>query len=62
VQHIPIIAFVKRDVNDARPLYKKNAGTDFSHVVDDVRIFDFIDLVSSQSENNWIRALTRLNR
>lgn len=55
-KHIPVIAFVKRDVNDARPLYKKNPGADFSHVVDDVRIFDFIDLVNSQSENNWIKS------
>src|SRR5207248_2944859 len=55
-KHIPVIAFVKRDVNDARQLYKKNPGADFSHIVDDVRIFDFIDLVSSQSENNWIKS------
>lgn len=55
-KHIPVITFVKRDVYDARPLYKKNPSADFSHVVDDVRIFDFIDLVSSQSENNWIKS------
>lgn len=54
-KHVPVIAFVKRDVSDARPLYKKNPNADFSHIVDDNRIFDFIDLVSSQSENNWIK-------
>ena len=42
-------------MSDARPIYKKNPTADFSHVVDDKRIFDFIDLVSSQSENNWIK-------
>lgn len=54
-KHIPVIAFVKRDVNDARQFYKRNPGADFSHVVDDKRIFDFIELVGSQSENNWIK-------
>jgi len=51
----PIITFVKRDVELARAVYKKNPKADFSGVVDDVRIFDFIDLVTSQSENNWIK-------
>jgi len=51
----PIITFVKREVEIARSMYKKNPAADFSGVVDDVRIFDFIDLVTSQSENNWIK-------
>jgi len=51
----PIITFVKREVELARRMYKKNPKGDFSGVVDDVRVFDFIDLVTSQSENNWIK-------
>jgi hypothetical protein len=51
----PIITFVKRDVELARRMYKKNPKADFTGVVDDVRIFDFIDIVTSQSENNWIK-------
>lgn len=53
--HKPIITFVKKNVQEARHLYSKNPKGDFSDFVDDVRIFDFIDLVSSQSENNWIK-------
>ena len=55
-KHKPVISFVKRDVYEALRHYKKNPGGDFMHVVDDTRIFDFIELVSSQSENNWIKA------
>jgi len=54
-KHKPVIAFVKRDVQEALRAYKKNPSADFSYVVDDVRVFDFIELVGSQSENNWIR-------
>lgn len=54
-KHTPVIAFVKRDVQEAHRFYRKNPTADFSHVVDDVRVFDFIDLVGSQSENNWIK-------
>jgi hypothetical protein len=54
-KHKPIIAFVKRSVQEAHRIYRKNPTADFSGVVDDVRIFDFIDLVGSQSENNWIK-------
>lgn len=54
-KHIPVISFVKRDVYDTLRHYKKNPSGDFTHTVDDVRIFDFIELVSSQSENNWIK-------
>lgn len=53
--HKPVISFVRRDVYEALKTYKKNPKADLSHVVDDCRIFDFIELVSSQSENNWIK-------
>ncbi|MCZ6689784.1 MAG: DUF4062 domain-containing protein [Planctomycetota bacterium] len=55
LRKIPIIIFVKKDVDVAWALYKENPSGDFSRIVDDVRIFDFIDLVRSQSEDNWIR-------
>jgi len=54
-KHKPIITFVRRDVESARSLYKRNPAADFTGVVDDVKVFDFIDLVTSQSENNWIK-------
>jgi hypothetical protein len=54
-KHIPVISFVKKEVYDALRLYKKNPTGDFTQVADDNRIFDFIELVSSQSENNWIK-------
>lgn len=54
-KHKPILTFVKRDVDTARRLYKRNPAANFKDVVDDTRVFDFIDLVTSQSENNWIK-------
>jgi Domain of unknown function (DUF4062) len=54
-KHKPVIAFVKREVQNAHRIYRKNPTADFSDVVDDKRVFDFIDLVSSQAENNWIK-------
>lgn len=52
---IPILVFVRDDVWKARRLYARNPDGDFSSVVDDVRVFDFIDRVTSESEDNWIR-------
>ncbi|MGB0015035.1 MAG: hypothetical protein WBQ03_25810 [Candidatus Sulfotelmatobacter sp.] len=49
------MTFVKRDVETARRLYSQNPKGDFSSVVDHVRIFDFLQLVASQSEDNWIK-------
>lgn len=53
-KRIPILAFVRKDVQNLLGVYKKNPKGDFSGVVDDVRIFDFIELVSTASESNWI--------
>lgn len=51
---IPIFTFVKDDVWNARPIFKQNPTANLSSVVDDVRVFDFVDLVHSASESNWI--------
>ena len=52
---IPVFIFVKKEVEGASRIYKKNPDGDFSVVVDDVRIFDFIDSIRSRSEDNWVR-------
>lgn len=58
---IPIIIFVKNDVERAWKIYKKNPSADFSDVVDDKRIFDFIDVLKSQSEDNWTHGFDTVN-
>lgn len=51
---IPIIIFVNKQVDNSILFYKKNQSSDFSSIVDDTRIFHFIDYVKSASEDNWI--------
>jgi hypothetical protein len=51
---IPVIAFVDRRVNALLPTYRKNPKADFTDVVDDVRVFDFIAYVMSGHEDNWL--------
>lgn len=58
---IPIIIFVDGRVEDAIPLYKKNPTADFSSIVDDKRIFHFIDYIKSSSEDNWIHKYSNIN-
>jgi len=58
---IPIIIFVDRQVEAAIPLYKKNPTADFSSVVDDKRIFHFVDYIRSSSEDNWIHKYSNIN-
>lgn len=52
---IPIMIFVSEDVETAAQIYRKNPKADLSDYVDDNRIFDFVDLIRGQSEDNWIR-------
>src|SRR5579863_10017457 len=52
---IPVMIFVSEDVLTASKLYRKNPKADLSEFVDDTRIFDFIDLLRGESEDNWIR-------
>ncbi len=51
---IPCIACVDRKIDDYRLTYKKNPQGDHSHIVDNVRIFDFIDYIASGHTDNWL--------
>ncbi len=51
---LPRIVAVQRSVWDHRPTYKKNPRADHSHIVDDVRIFSFIDYIASGHSDNWV--------
>lgn len=57
---IPIVIFVDREVETAIPLYKKNPTADFSGVVDDKRIFHFIEYIRSNSEDNWLHTYSNI--
>lgn len=50
----PVLAFVDQKVESLRSVYRKNPGANFAPTVDDVRIFDFIDDISAQEDNNWL--------
>ena len=58
---IPLVVFVDRSVEESIPLYKKNPSADFSSVVDDKRIFHFVDYIKSSSEDNWIHKYSNIN-
>lgn len=58
---IPVFIFVKRDVEAASRLFHKNPDGDFKTVVDDTKIFDFIDSIRTRSEDNWIRTFDNVN-
>lgn len=51
---MPRILCVQRNVLDTMPLWKKNPTIDVSGVVDDVRIFDFVDYIRAEATDNWI--------
>ncbi|MDF1561944.1 MAG: DUF4062 domain-containing protein [Deltaproteobacteria bacterium] len=53
-RRIPIFTFVKKEVQTAKKIYRDSAKANVSSMVEDVRVFDFIDLVHSASESNWI--------
>ena len=54
-RNIPVMIFVSETVETASGMYRKNPNADLSDFVDDKRIFDFVDLIRGQSEDNWIR-------
>lgn len=56
---IPIFTFVEQSVWTARSFYSNNPAGDFSKLVDDVRIFDFLDRVRNASEDNFIKQFSR---
>lgn len=41
--------------------YKKKPTADFSRVVDDVRIFHFVEYIKSASEDNWVFQYNNVN-
>lgn len=53
-REIPVLAFVDAKVNALRTAYRKNPTSDFTPVVDNVKIFDFIDFIASGHEDNWL--------
>jgi uncharacterized protein DUF4062 len=53
---LPRIVVVQRSVNDYRTTYKKNPRANHSHIVDDTRIFSFIDYIASGHSDNWIHS------
>lgn len=50
---IPVMTFVSEGVETASRIYRKNPKADLSDFVDDARVFDFIDLIRGESEDNW---------
>lgn len=58
---IPCIVCVLREVQDYRRTYKKNPTGDHSHVVDDSRIFLFIDYIASGHSDNWIHTFENID-
>lgn len=56
-----IVPFVKSDVLTARMLFRKNPTGDFSDVVDDNRIFAFIDSIDSSAEDNWLHTFNSVS-
>lgn len=51
---IPVIPFVQKAVVESLPLYKDNPTADFARVFDNVRIFDFIEVIASGKQDNWL--------
>lgn len=51
---IPIYAFVRNDILSVLPVWKENPTARFSSVVDDLRVFEFIEQVRS-IDSVWMR-------
>lgn len=51
---IPVIVCVDKQVDNTLHLYKKNPTSDFSSIVDDNRIFHFVEYIKSSSSDNWV--------
>lgn len=50
----PIFAFLDKQVNALRQVYRKLPNANFKPTVDDNRVFDFIDYVASGHDDNWL--------
>ena len=51
-----IIPFVKDDLLTARRVHRRNPEGDFTEIVDDKRIFEFIDSIDLSQEDNWLHS------
>lgn len=51
---IPVFNFVKREVYEAADGSRKNKKADYTHVVSDTRILQFVQSISARSKDNWI--------
>ncbi|MGN6568251.1 MAG: DUF4062 domain-containing protein [Flavipsychrobacter sp.] len=58
---IPIIICVDKQVDNTMPLYKKNPSANFTGIVDDIRIFHFVEYIKSASEDNWVFQYENVN-
>lgn len=52
-KNIPIFVFVSKQVQNNLSLWKSNKNADFSSVVDDAKIFEFVDKIYNE-DNQWI--------
>lgn len=57
---IPCIVCVDEKVNQNRQLYKNNPQGDFSSIVDNTKIFDFIDYIASGHSDNWLHSFNNI--
>lgn len=57
---IPCIVCVLREIEEYRATYKSNPGWSHSHIVDDPRIFHFIDYIASAHSDNWIHKFDKI--
>lgn len=51
---IPTLIFVDERVENSIRLFKKNPTADFSSIVDNTKIFDFVENIRAGATNNWI--------
>lgn len=58
---IPIMVFVDKAIDNNLVLYKKNPAMDFSSMIDDKRIFHFVEYIKSSSANNWVFQYENIN-
>ena len=58
---IVINTFVKSEVLSARRIFKENPSANFASVVDDPRIFKFIDSISSSETDNWLHSFNSVS-
>lgn len=54
---IPAFVFVRSDIITLLPTWKANPGADFSHAVDSLQLFEFVDALRSQG-SSWVFPFT----